>query len=119
MIRRVAVTGIGVIAAPGATRAAFWDSLREGRSAIRPMALVPPGSLRFQNAAEVADFRASDYMEEKEADLLDRFAQFALISAREAVIESGLVITPELRPEWPRGHWHVDRRADQRGPRIP
>jgi nodulation protein E len=96
MTRRVAVTGIGVIAAPGASRAAFWESLRAGRSAIRPMTLVPEGSLRFPNAAEVADFRASAYMDEKEADLLDRFAQFALIAAREAVVESGFVVTTEL-----------------------
>ena len=97
MTRRVAVTGIGVIAAPGSTRAAFWDSLRNGRSAIRPMKLVPEGALRFPNAAEVPDYRASDYMDEKEADLLDRFAQFALIAAREAVAGSGLSITPELK----------------------
>jgi len=77
MTRRVAVTGIGVIAAPGTTRAAFWESLRAGHSAIRPMTLVPEGSLRFPNAAEVLDYRASDHMGEKEADLLDRFAQFA------------------------------------------
>ncbi len=96
MTRRVAVTGIGVIAAPGSTRAAFWESLREGRSAIRPMTLVPEGSLRFPNAAEVVGFRAFDHMNEKEADLLDRFAQFALIAAREAVAESGFVLTPEV-----------------------
>ncbi len=90
MTRRVAVTGIGVIAAPGSTRTSFWESLREGRSAIRPMTLVPEGALRFPNAAEVREFRASDYMEEKDADLLDRFAQFALIAAREAVAESEL-----------------------------
>jgi len=96
MNRRVAVTGIGVIAAPGSTRAAFWDALRDGRSAIRPMTLVPEGSLRFPNAAEVADYRACAYMDEKEADLLDRFAQFALIAAREAVAGSGLMVTPEL-----------------------
>jgi nodulation protein E len=97
MTRRVAVTGIGVIAAPGSTRAAFWESLRNGRSAIRPMKLVPEGALRFPNAAEVPDYRASDYMDEKEADLLDRFAQFALIAAREAVVGSALRITPELK----------------------
>jgi len=96
MIRRVAVTGIGVIAAPGRTREAFWNSLRDGRSAIRPMTLVPEGALRFQNAAEVPDYRACDFLDGKEADLLDRFAQFALIAAREAVVDSGLAITPEL-----------------------
>lgn len=94
MMRRVAVTGIGVIAAPGRTRADFWESLRQGRSAIRPMTLVP--GLRFPNAAEVPDYRASEYVDEKEADLLDRFAQFALIAAREAVADSGLGVTPEL-----------------------
>ena len=94
--RRVVVTGIGVIAAPGKTRREFWESLREGRSAIRPMTLVPQGSLRFTHAAEVADFRASDHMEEREADLLDRFAQFALIAAREAVRDAGLPITSTL-----------------------
>ena len=97
MTRRVAVTGIGVIAAPGSTRAAFWESLCNGNSAIRPMTLVPEGALRFPNAAEVQDYRASDYMDEKEADLLDRFAQFALRAAREAVVGSDLSITPELK----------------------
>jgi nodulation protein E len=87
---------MGVIAAPGNTRAAFWDGLRNGRSAIRPMTLVPEGSLRFANGAEVIDFSASNYMGEKEADLLDRFAQFALIAAREAVADAGLRMTPVL-----------------------
>ena len=96
MTRRVAVTGIGVIAAPGATRTVFWEALRAGQSAIRTMTLVPEGSLRFPNAAEVAGYRASAYMDEKEADLLDRFAQFALIAAREAVGEAGFVVTPVL-----------------------
>jgi nodulation protein E len=94
MIHRVAVTGIGVIAAPGRTRADFWESLCQGRSAIRPMTLV--SGLRFPNAAEVPDYSASEYLDEKEADLLDRFAQFALIAAREAVADSGLSVTSEL-----------------------
>jgi nodulation protein E len=96
MTRRVAVTGMGVIAAPGRTRAEFWDSLKCGRSAIRPMTLVPEGSLRFPNGAEVRDYRPADYFDEKAADLVDRFAQFAVIAAREAVTDSGLEITPDL-----------------------
>jgi len=94
--RRVAVTGIGVIAAPGKTRTAFWEALCAGRSAIRPMTPLPEGSIRFANGAEVIDFHASTYMDEKEADLLDRFAQFALIAAREAVTDSGLDLTAEM-----------------------
>jgi 3-oxoacyl-(acyl-carrier-protein) synthase len=65
MTRRVVVTGMGAIAAPGRTRSEFWDALKCGRSAIRPMKLVPEGSLRFSNAAEVADYRSSGHFEEK------------------------------------------------------
>jgi len=90
MTRRVAVTGIGVISALGRTRDEFWCGLTEGRAAIRPMTLVPAGSVRFPNAAEVADFRAADFLDPKDCDLLDRFAQFALIAAREAVADSGI-----------------------------
>jgi nodulation protein E len=97
MTRRVAVTGIGVICASGRTRDAFWESLRSGISAIRPMIAVPRGSVKFPNAAEVADFRATDYFEPKEADQLDRFAQFALIAAREAIADSGIIFDAELK----------------------
>ncbi len=97
MIRRVAVTGIGVISALGLTRPAFWDALAAGRCGIRPMTLVPEGSTRFPNAAEVPDYRASDYFDEKEAGYLDRFSQFALIAAREAVADSGIIFDETLR----------------------
>jgi nodulation protein E len=60
------------------------------------MTLVPEGSLRFPNGAEVRDYRPADYFDEKAADLVDRFAQFAVIAAREAVTDSGLEITPDL-----------------------
>jgi nodulation protein E len=96
-MRRVAVTGIGVISALGSTRDRFWQALAAGRSGIRLMTLVPPGSVRFPNAAEVADFRAQDHMDAKHADALDRFAQFALIAAREAVADSGIVFDQALR----------------------
>ncbi len=97
MIRRVAVTGIGVISALGLTRPAFWDALAAGRCGIRPMTLVPEGSTRFPNAAEVPGYRASDYFDEKEAGYLDRFSQFALIAAREAVADSGIIFDETLR----------------------
>ncbi len=89
MTRRVAVTGIGVISALGRTRDEFWRSLAAGESGIRPMTLVPAGSVRFPNGAEVPDFRSEHHMDPKHADALDRFAQFALIAAREAVADSG------------------------------
>jgi nodulation protein E len=96
MKRRVAVTGIGVISPFGCTRDAFWEGLAQGASAIRPMALVPEGALKFANGAEVPNFRPCDHLDDKEADLLDRFAQFALIAARQAVADSAIEFTPEL-----------------------
>ncbi len=52
-MRRVAITGLGVIAAPGRTACEFWTSLIEGRSAIGPLESVDRAGLRFQNGAEV------------------------------------------------------------------
>src|SRR5580658_5380942 len=90
MGRRVAVTGIGVVSAFGDTFAEFWTGVAQGCSAIRPMTMVPPGSLRFANAAEAAAFDPSRYFEEKEILYLDRFAQFAGVAAREALASAGL-----------------------------
>jgi len=96
MTRRVAVTGIGAISAFGPTYADLWAGLAAGRSAIRPLTLVAPGVLRFPNAAEVPDYDPLRYFEEKEAQMLDRFAQFAAVAAREAVSASGLEFSPEM-----------------------
>jgi nodulation protein E len=96
MTRRVAVTGIGAISAFGHTYPDLWAGLAAGRSAIRPLTLVPPGVLRFPNAAEVPDFDPLRHFEEKEAQMLDRFAQFAAVAAREAIKSSGIEFSPEL-----------------------
>jgi len=58
---------------------------------------VDPALLRFPNAAEVRDFDPGAHFLNKETDLLDRFAQFAVVAAREAVADSGIEWTPELR----------------------
>jgi nodulation protein E len=89
-LRRVAVTGIGVVSAYGDTFGEFWTGVAAGHSAIRPMRLVPPGTVRFPNAAEAAGFDPLRYFEEKDAGFLDRFAQFAVVAAREAWAGSGL-----------------------------
>ncbi|MBZ5676821.1 MAG: beta-ketoacyl-[acyl-carrier-protein] synthase family protein [Acidobacteriia bacterium] len=96
MTHRVAVTGIGAISAFGETYADLWAGLAAGRSAIRPLTLVAPDVLRFPNAAEVPDYDPLRYFEEKEAQMLDRFAQFAAVAAREAIHSSGIEFSPEL-----------------------
>ncbi len=95
--RRVVVTGIGVVSSLGPDRAAFWQGLREGRSAIAPIAAVDTTDLQFKNGAEVRGFEARAHFDKRQADFYDRFAQFAVVAAREAIADSGLVLDEELR----------------------
>jgi len=96
MTHRVAVTGIGAISAFGFTYKDLWDGVAAGKSAIRPLTLIPPGAVRFPNAAEVPDYDPLRHFEEKEAQMLDRFAQFAAVAAREAIRTSGIEFSPGL-----------------------
>jgi nodulation protein E len=98
-VRRVAVTGLGVISALGHNLRDFWDALRAGRCGIDRIATVDTGRMRFHNGAEVRDYDPKPHFNDAQTDLLDRFAQFALIAAREAIRGSGINFTPELREQ--------------------
>jgi nodulation protein E len=93
---RVAITGMGVICALGNNLAETWRGLCEGKSGICTIQQVEASRLRFQNGAEVHNYQPEQYFTPGQTDLLDRFAQFALIAAREALTHSGLSLTPEL-----------------------
>ena len=95
--RRVVVTGIGVVSAIGHNTAEFWQSLKDGRSGIAPLQAVDPALLRFSSAAEVRNFQPSEHFDEKEISLLDRFAQFGVIAARQAIAGAGIEWTQQLR----------------------
>lgn len=95
--QRVAVTGLGVISAIGANAAEFWHSLRQGRCGIGPIEAVDRTQLKYQNGAEVRGFNPLAHFQKKQAELLDRFAQFALVAAREAIADAGVEWTSELR----------------------
>jgi nodulation protein E len=97
MSRRVAVTGVGVISALGHNQGEFWQALSEGRGGIGPMESVEAGLLRFPNSAEVRNWDAARYFDEKEIGLLDRFAQFGAVAAREAVADANVEWTAQLR----------------------
>jgi nodulation protein E len=97
-VRRVAVTGIGIVCALGADASSFWYALKDGRSGIGPLQNVATTNLRFRNGAEVKDFDAEQHFPGGKADFLDRFAQFAVVAARQALTASGLAITPANAP---------------------
>lgn len=96
-MRRVVITGAGAISALGRTAAEFAESLRAGRSGIGPIRSTDCTQLRFQNGAEVPDYSHAAWFEDRRADFMDRFAQFAVIAAREAAADAGVDWTAELR----------------------
>src|ERR1035437_3956320 len=89
-MRRVAITGAGAISALGRNVTEFAESLREGRGGIGQIESTGVASLRFQNGAEVKNYSHQPYFEDRRADFMDRFAQFAVIAAREAVQDAGV-----------------------------
>ncbi len=99
MQRRVAITGLGVVSASGLNLQDFWMAMREGRSAIKPMVSVPPGVLRFPNAAEITGFDPTQHFEPREVQFLDPFAQYGVVAARQAIQDSGFEWTPELKAQ--------------------
>ena len=96
-MRRVAITGMGAICALGRNVREVAASLCQGRPGIGPIESADCSQLRFQNGAEVRGYHHQPYFEDRRADFLDRFAQFAVIAAREAVACASVEWTPELR----------------------
>ena len=96
-MRRVAITGIGVVSPIGNNAGEFWDSLAAGRSGIGPISKVDTTELRFKNAAEVKGFNAADQFDERAMMMLDPFAHFGISAAREAVRDSGVAFEDELK----------------------
>ena len=88
--REVAITGIGVVAPGGVGVKDFWTLLTDGRTATRRLTFFDPTPFRSQVVAE-ADFSAEAHgLTPHEERRMDRAAQFAVVCAREAVVDSGL-----------------------------
>jgi beta-ketoacyl-acyl-carrier-protein synthase II len=96
-VRRVVITGLGVVAATGREVGSFFDNLVHARPGIRRITQFDPSSLSVQIAAEVPDYRSTDYFPQKQLDFMDRFCEFGLVAAREAVKSSGLEVREEER----------------------
>jgi nodulation protein E len=96
-MRRVVITGIGVVSAIGNNADEFWASLSAGRSGIGPITKLDASTLRFQNAAEVRGFDPNEHFDEKRILWLDPFSQYGIVAAREAIADSGIEFTDDLR----------------------
>jgi len=95
-VRRVVVTGLGVVSALGTGREAHLQGLREGRSGIAEITLIDPERLMIRIAAEAKQFRGEDHFDRQQLVLFDRVTAMAMFSAREAVTQSGIAFDEEL-----------------------
>lgn len=90
MERRVVVTGIGAITPLGNDVKSFWNNIKEGRNGIDFIKGIDTSNLTVKIAGEVKDFDPVERVGKKESRRLDRFSQFALAAADEAVKSSKL-----------------------------
>ena len=88
--RRVVVTGMGLISPLGETVEVFWDRLLAGESGIRTASRFDCAGFDVRIGGECHEFDPHRYLDRREVKRLDRFAQFALAAAQEAVATSGL-----------------------------
>ena len=96
-LRRVVVTGLGAVTPIGNDVAAYWDGLRSGRNGVAPITLFDASRHACRFAAEVKAFDSSAWLEPKEAKRWDRFCQFGVVAAKQAVTAAGLSIDDSSR----------------------
>jgi len=88
--RQVVITGLGCVSSFGIGVTDFWEGLVEGRSSIAPLNGIGD-DLKIRIGATVNDYRSDDHFSIDDLALLDRFSQFAILAAREATADAGLV----------------------------
>jgi 3-oxoacyl-[acyl-carrier-protein] synthase II len=89
-LKRVVVTGLGAITPVGKDVETTWKSLLNGVSGAGPITMFDTSKFKTHFACEVKDFDANIHFDRKEARKLDRYAQFAVVAAKEAIEDSGL-----------------------------
>jgi len=94
-MRRVVVTGVGVVSPLGTGNGKNWEALMAGKSGIGPITRFDASDLPVKNAGEVKDFVAEDFIDKKEIKKMDLFIQYSLAAAHFAMEDSGLAITEE------------------------
>lgn len=90
--RRVVITGLGAVTPCGIGTDKFWNAMLEGKSGVSLIERIDTEKQAVKIAAEIkdTDFNPEDYMDSKDAKRMDRFTQFAVVAADEAIADSGI-----------------------------
>lgn len=94
-MRRVVVTGMGVITPIGNSVEEFWNGIKAEKVGIQPIVNFDTTQYKAKLSADVKDFDAKKYMDAKSAKRMDRFSQFAVAAAKEAAEDAGLDMEKE------------------------
>ncbi|WP_438957262.1 beta-ketoacyl-[acyl-carrier-protein] synthase family protein [Cognatiyoonia sp.] len=95
-MKRVVITGAGTINPLGRDVDATMEAMREGRSGIGPLKIRDVERLQIQIGGQVSDYDEAEYFNRQQIALYDRFTQFTLLAARQAIEQSGLKFTGKL-----------------------
>ena len=116
-LKRVVVTGLGALTPVGNTAEETWTNLLAGKSGAGPITRFDASLFKTHFACEVKDFIPNDLLDRKEARRMDRFTQFGMVVADEAIADSGLDFEKE-NPDrigviWGSGIGGIDTFFDQ------
>ncbi|MBU2950440.1 beta-ketoacyl-ACP synthase II [Tamlana agarivorans] len=89
-LKRVVVTGLGALTPIGNTKDKYWEGLLSGKSGAAPITYYDTEKFKTKFACELKDFNVTDFIDRKEARKMDRFAQYAMVAADEAIEDSKL-----------------------------
>ena len=98
MNSRVVITGLGVVSSIGIGVSEFWKTALAGRSGITPIKSFEPffmADYRSKVAGQVQNFSPEQYLPTSQSNRVDRYAQFALVAAKEALADAGIVMAKE------------------------
>lgn len=89
-IKRVVVTGLGALTPIGNNIQEYWSGLVNGVSGAAPITYFDATKFKTRFACELKNFKATDFIDRKEARKMDRFSQYAMVASDEAIADSGL-----------------------------
>jgi 3-oxoacyl-[acyl-carrier-protein] synthase II len=89
-LKRVVVTGLGALTPIGNTVSEYWDGLKNGKSGCAPITYFDTEKFKTKFACEIKNYDPLEHFDRKEARKLDKFAQYALISSDEAILDAGV-----------------------------